>query len=245
MLSIKIPMRKARYFLTVLSFLFITRLSATWSIIVIDLKTKEIGIAGASCSPSVYGIGAIVPGKGAVVVQAASNSNARRKAVQMIMEGASPGQIIAAMKDPSFDPERQQYAVVCMNDKPETYTGSAAPASKGAITGKGISVQGNTLTSDEELQAVYNSVIQSQKEHRSIQEVLMIALEAGAKLGGDKRCGERKASSSFLTVFKPADNIQKPSINLVVYRTDDTIHAVEVLRKKFDEARATRIWISE
>jgi uncharacterized Ntn-hydrolase superfamily protein len=146
------------------------------------------------------------------------------------------------MKDPSFDPENQQYAVVCMNYKPETYTGLQATGSKGAITGKGISVQGNTLTNDEELQAVYNSVIQSQKEHRSLQELLMLALEAGAKLGGDKRCGERKASSSFITVFKPTDEIQKPSVNLVVYRTDDTMHAVEALRKKFDEAKTTQIW---
>jgi uncharacterized Ntn-hydrolase superfamily protein len=228
-----------KYLLTAVSFFFITQLSATWSIIVIDLKTKEIGIAGASCSRSVYGIGAIIPGKGAVIVQASSNSEARRKGVQMIIANATPEQIIAAMKDPAFDPERQQYAVVCMNYKPETYTGSEAPAAKGAITGKGISVQGNTLAGDDELQAVYNSVIQSQKENRSIQDVLMLALEAGAKSGGDKRCGERKASSSFITVFKPTDDMEKPSINLVIYGTEDnTTHAVELLRKKFDDWKA-------
>jgi hypothetical protein len=47
---------------------------ATWSIIVVDPKTKKIGIAGASCTPSVYGIGAIMPGKGAIVVQANGNA---------------------------------------------------------------------------------------------------------------------------------------------------------------------------
>jgi uncharacterized Ntn-hydrolase superfamily protein len=77
-----------KYLLTAVSFFFITQLSATWSIIVIDLKTKEIGIAGASCSRSVYGIGAIIPGKGAVIVQASSNSEARRKGVQMIIAKA-------------------------------------------------------------------------------------------------------------------------------------------------------------
>ena len=55
---------------------------ATWSIIIIDPKTKEIGIAGASCTYSVYGIGGIVPGKGAVVVQAMSNKSARNKGLQ-------------------------------------------------------------------------------------------------------------------------------------------------------------------
>jgi uncharacterized Ntn-hydrolase superfamily protein len=228
-----------KHLLTALSFFLIVEASATWSIIVIDPKTKEIGIAGASCSRSVYGIGAIVPGKGGVVVQAWSNSGARRKAVDMIIANEAPKKIIAAMMDPSYDPEKQQYAVVCMYYKPETYTGSEAYTIKGAITGNGISVQGNTLASDDELQAVYNSVIQSQKENKSIQEILMLALEAGAKLGGDKRCGERKASSSFITVFKPTDNIESPSTNLVIYGTDDnTTHAVELLRKKFEGWKA-------
>jgi hypothetical protein len=58
---------------------------ATWSVIVIDPNTKEIGIAGASCTYSVYGIGGIVPGKGAVVVQAMSNKLARNKGLQMML----------------------------------------------------------------------------------------------------------------------------------------------------------------
>ena len=35
---------------------------ATWSIIIVDTVTGEIGIAAASCTYSVYGIGGIVPG---------------------------------------------------------------------------------------------------------------------------------------------------------------------------------------
>ena len=62
--------------------------TATWSIIVADPKTKQIGIAGASCTRSVYGIGAIVPGKGAIVVQAMSNGAARLQGFRMIMDGA-------------------------------------------------------------------------------------------------------------------------------------------------------------
>ena len=63
---------------------------ATWSIIVVDPKTKKIGIAGASCTPSVYGIGAIMPGKGAIVVQANGNPLARLQGFRMIMDGATP-----------------------------------------------------------------------------------------------------------------------------------------------------------
>ena len=37
--------------------------------IIIDPKTNEIGIAGASCTYNCYGIGKIIPKKGAIIVQ--------------------------------------------------------------------------------------------------------------------------------------------------------------------------------
>jgi uncharacterized Ntn-hydrolase superfamily protein len=213
---------------------------ATWSIIVIDPKTREIGIAGASCTYSVYGIGAIVPNKGAVIVQAMSNGDAREKGVEMIMAGAAPEKILAALRDPEFEPEEQQYAILCMNylGNPVTYTGQSAPTHKGALTARGISVQGNTLSSPDELQAVLDAALKAQKKSLSIENILLLALEAGAKFGGDKRCGETKASSAFLTVVKPDDDIQKPFLNLVIYRTEDNVNAVEALRKKFDKWNA-------
>ena len=42
----------------------------------------------------------------------------------------------------------------------------------------------------------------------------MFALEAGAKLGGDKKCGDIKALSAFLTVAKPTDDTENPYLNL-------------------------------
>ena len=66
-------------------------------------------------------------------------------------------------------------------------------------------MQGNTLTHPEELQAIFDAAVKAQKDSLPIQDILMLALEAGAKSGGDKRCGERKASSAFVTVSKPDD----------------------------------------
>src|SRR6478609_3979767 len=195
-----------RICLTVCSLaIFVIQSYATWSIIVIDPKTKQIGIAGASCTYSVYGIGAIVPGKGAIIVQAMSNSQARSKGVNMIMADAPPEEILKAIKDPTFDPEAQQYAIICVNylDRPQTYTGATTNPQKGTLTSMGISVQGNTLTNSNELQAVLDAALKAQQESLTIEEVLMLGLEAGAKLGGDKRCGDRKASSAFLTVANP------------------------------------------
>lgn len=210
---------------------------ATWSIIVIDSKTKEIGIAGASCTYSVYGIGAIVPGKGAIVVQAMSNYFARKKGVEMIMADASPEEILKAIKDPMFDPENQQYAIICLNylSTPLTYTGNLTTPNKGALTAKGISVQGNTLANSDEVKFVLDAAIKAQNDSLSIEEILMIALEAGTKLGGDKRCGDTKALSAFITVAKQNDDPKKPYLNLIIYGTDKKINAVEALRQKFNK----------
>lgn len=214
---------------------------ATWSIIVADAKTKEIGIAGASCTVSVYGIGRIVPGKGAIVVQAASNAFARLQGFRMIMDGVAPAVILEKLRHPDYDPERQQYAILCLNDlrHPATYTGTKAESNKGTLTGNGISVQGNMLTNPEELQAIFDAAVNAQKDSLPIQDILMLALEAGAASGGDKRCGERKASSAFLTVSKPED-VDKHWLNLVVYGNDDHTPAVAALRQKFDSWKAKK-----
>jgi uncharacterized Ntn-hydrolase superfamily protein len=209
---------------------------ATWSIIVADSKTNEIGIAGASCTKSVYGIGAIMPGKGAIVVQANANGFAKLRGFEMIMQGETPLSILEKIRQPEFDPENQQYAIICINDinHPVTYTGTKTVSYAGSLTGNGISVQGNMLVNPDVLQAVFNAAVKAQQDSLSIQDVLMVAMEAGAKFGGDKRCGEKKASSAFLTVSKPED-IEKHWLNLVIYGDDDQTHAVEALRQIFDE----------
>ena len=212
---------------------------ATWSIIVIDPKTKKIGIAGASCTPSVYGIGLILPGKGAIVVQANGNPFARLQGFRMMMDGAPPAAILEKLRQPDFDPEQQQYAIIAMNDigHPVTYTGTRTISHAGTLTGNGISVQGNMLTNPEELQEIFDAAVKAQKDSLPIQDILMLALEAGERSGGDKRCGERKASSAFVIVAKPGD-VEKYWLSLIIYGNDDHTHAVEALRQKFDVWKA-------
>src|SRR6476659_5712203 len=171
-------MIKGKILLTVFSIaISVIASHATWSIIVIDPKTKEIGLAGASCTKSVYGIGAIIPGKGAIVVQAMSNFFARKKGWEMIMEGKSATEILNTIKDQQYQPDVQQYGIVCMNDlvHPQTFTGKGCTLYNGSITGYGISVQGNTLTSDDELEAIFNAALKAQKDSLPLQDVLMLA----------------------------------------------------------------------
>ncbi|GAO42504.1 DUF1028 domain-containing protein [Flavihumibacter petaseus] len=208
---------------------------ATWSIIVIDPETKAIGIAGASCTPNCYGIGSIVPGMGAIIVQAMSNSAARKAGMEMIVAEASPETIVRALRDPQYDPERQQYAVVTIKflQQPATYTGDSTHPFNGTLTAPGVSVQGNTLANEEALRQIMNALIKGQVAKLSLPEILMIALEAGGLAGGDKRCGDQRATSAFLMVAMPDD--KRPSVNLSIFnQPKGGQNAVTMLRAKLE-----------
>lgn len=208
---------------------------ATWSIIVIDPKTKEIGIAGASCTYNCYGIGGIVPGQGAIIVQAMSNKDARAKGMELIKAGSTPAQILEALRQPRYDPERQQYALVTAREmnSPATYTGATTHAYNGALTANGISVQGNTLATSDQIRIILAAALQAQKEGLTIDEVLMAALEAGSAAGGDKRCGDQRAMSAFITVAKPTDQPIRPFLNLNTFgQARGGQNAVDLLKIK-------------
>ena len=212
--------------------------SATWSIIIVDPVTKEIGIAGASCTYSVYGIGGIVPGKGAMVAQAMSNMVAKAKGLEMIRSGYSPDSILYSIINPQFDPNfrQQQYGIVSVNyiNQPVTFTGGATQGSSGSLTAAGVSIQGNTLANDQVLKAVFDTVMIARRKGLSIRETLIKALDTGSQAGGDRRCGKQKASSAFITVMKANDDPKKPYLNLFVSGMGKGgRNAVEVLQSMY------------
>jgi uncharacterized Ntn-hydrolase superfamily protein len=210
---------------------------ATWSIIVIDPKTREIGIAGASCTSNCSGIGSIIPGNGAVIVQAMSNYNAHDMARRAMIAGHPIEGILEALRQSRFDPEHQQYALITLKQMtPATYTGDSTIFYKGSLTSNGISVQGNLLLDEKVLQAIFDTAVQAQKDSLSVREILMKAMEAGANAGGDKRCGEQRALSAFMKVCKPEDSQENPYLNLVVKdRPRGGKNAVAILRSEYDK----------
>jgi uncharacterized Ntn-hydrolase superfamily protein len=149
--------------------------TATWSITAVDPQTKQVGIAGASCTDFVYGIAGVAPGRGVIVAQAMSNMEAKSLGMKMLSEGASPQAVLAAITDPAFDSDfsEQQYGIVALGfeGRPATYTGADTPGWKGDLRGYGVSVQGNILTDEN---VVRNALAAFLKAAKGEGEILVL-----------------------------------------------------------------------
>lgn len=205
---------------------------ATWSIIAVDRKTGQIGIVGASCTFDVSGIASIVPGRGAIVVQAASNYFARMKGVNLMQNGATPEEILKAMRNQEFDPENQQYGLVVLdaNTVPLVYSGTQIADWNGEKVSDDFAVLGNILVGQEVVDKAYQAF--NDNRDKPFAERLMLALKAGEEVGGDKRCGTQFARSAFMMVYQPKDGaILKLAIQGIKHGGEP---AVTLLNKQFE-----------
>ncbi|GAB5381246.1 MAG: hypothetical protein Alis3KO_16990 [Aliiglaciecola sp.] len=204
---------------------------ATWSIIAVDRDKGDIGIAGASCTFDVSGIASVIPGKGAIVVQAASNYFARMQGVKMMREEASVEKILESMKQENFTPSRQQYGVILLSEgtMPMVETGHEVKGFKGAKIDNDVAVMGNILVGQKVSDDAFNAF--KSPDQTSFAEKMMSALHAGAKAGGDSRCGEQRARSAFISIYSSRT---EAITTLSVYGTDvGGMPAVDLLAEKF------------
>jgi CubicO group peptidase (beta-lactamase class C family) len=210
---------------------------ATWSIVAVDPKTREVGVAGASCTPYVSGIAALVPGKGANVSQAMSNPLARNVAQTLLAQGKNPKEILKVITRPEFDPLQQQYGIVALGFEKDSagYTGTQTDSVGGHFTGFGVSVQGNTLADQKIPRMVLEAYEKAAKDPKlRLSDRLLIALEAGSALGGDRRCHTQTARSAFLMVAKPEDTHSDMYLSLQILDVKEGgPNPVKLLREEY------------
>lgn len=223
--------------IALVSLLYPGSVLATWSIVAVDADTNEVGSAGASCTGFVAGIVGIAPGRGVIVAQARSNGQAREEGVRMLRAGASPKSIVATIADIDFDPDfqEQQYGVVALGfeSSPAGFTGTDTHDWQGHATSDGVAVQGNILTGPEVLTAMLDAF--RANPSLPLAERLLIALEAGDEAGGDRRCGEQGALSSYLVVSRPGETKDSYSVKIIVPGQEPGgLNPVHVLRQRFD-----------
>jgi uncharacterized Ntn-hydrolase superfamily protein len=215
--------------------------SATWSITAVDPRTREVGIAGASCTPNVMGIAGVVPGRGVIAAQALTNGAARRRGMEMLRDGASPAEIVRTVTDSVFDPVYffQQYGVAALGFEPAAYTGAETDAWMGHEVDANVSVQGNILVGPQvvrDAMAAFRAA--AADSAHTLADRLLLALEAGAAAGGDARCPGQTALSAFLVVAGPDDRRDAQHLRLYVNgQSEGGANPVTLLRQRYDEWR--------
>lgn len=181
----------------------------TWSVVGVDAKTGDVGVAVASCVPS-FGdaVAALVPGKGAAATQAGFDIKNRNKVFEGIKQGLSAEEVIAQVTDPKWDSQtdRRQYGVLTMHNGFVRAAGFTTPTRQGTLPGedgvprfagvmadpsRGVSAQGNTLASSEVVQRPLDAYRWDDPAgFNRLADRLMRAIEAGSIAGGDVRCNQ-------------------------------------------------------
>lgn len=177
--------------------------SATWSVIAVDLSTGRVVISSATCvaqerllsfpSRGLMDIQAIVvPGVGVAAAQAGVDVTRenQRLIYEQLKEGTDP-RLILDMLHADPDIQRRQFGIVDLEGRSIGFSGrgnSAASSSiQGRVPGTDIyySVQGNILASDA---VVQNAARAMERAPGDILDKVMAAMEAADEAGGDRRC---------------------------------------------------------
>jgi len=176
---------------------------ATWSVIAVDQKTRQVVIASATCVPQAAFAGfpakglmdvqaIVVPGKGVAAAQAGVDRT--RKNQQLIFDeiakGTDPARILDLLKqDPNV--EVRQFAIVDLQGRTIGFSGQKnMPVSlsrQQQVPGSGIyfSIQGNILASEEVVTAAMTAFANASG---ALADRVMAAMETADARGGDKRC---------------------------------------------------------
>ena len=167
---------------------------ATWSIVTINLRTGEVGVASATCLINLNLRSAtpvVLIGKGAAAAQSLLDVGAvnRLKIYNALKNGvATPAQILQIISaDPAHD--ARQYGILAFTGAPVTFTGRGAGAAATGVTGMVgdycYAIQGNVLTDDS---VVFAAEQAFRDTDGGMAARLMASMEAAQALGGDGRC---------------------------------------------------------
>lgn len=176
-------------------------LSATWSVIAVDMKTGRLVIASATCVPQgrfagfpakgLMDVQAIVaPGFGVAAAQAGVDGTRANQSLihRELKKGTDPARIVEMLgEDPAF--ASRQFGIVDMKGRRADHSGAdngvESLAEGGRVGDVMFSVQGNILASQA---VVHDAAAAFRAEDGSIADRVMAAMVAADAAGGDRRC---------------------------------------------------------
>lgn len=222
-------MRLPRVLLSLLAAVGLTAapLPATWTILIVDLRTGELAIGSASCLLGID-LRTVVPivlvGRGVAVAQGYEDPTGANELLIRgeLLRGSPPSHILQLLGQRDPQHQYRQYAIVDAAGQVGTFTGSNLLPATGTLTGTigslSYVILGNLLAGPavltESERALRNST-------GTVAERLMAAMEAARAMGGDGRCScdprsptrcgtpppsfTRSATSGFMIVTRVGD----------------------------------------
>jgi uncharacterized Ntn-hydrolase superfamily protein len=207
-------------------------LVSTFSIVARDPESGDLGIGVAS---KFLAVGAVVPwlaaGIGAVASQAWANTDFGPQGLALLQEGYSAEEALRRLVRGDREAGKRQVGIVDAYGEAAHHTGDECLEYAGAVKGDQYTVQGNLLVGPKVLAAMA-SAYEAHSE-RPLAERLMVALEAGQAVGGDRRGQQATA----LVVVREGSGTPGYNDRVIDLRVDDHERAVEELRRVLEVHR--------
>jgi uncharacterized Ntn-hydrolase superfamily protein len=157
----------------------------TWSILVRDPATGEVGGAVAS---RFFAVGSLClhveGGVGALATQALINPMYAYGALPRLRAGGAPEVILGDLTVPDAGGAHRQCHILDATGRMAQYTGASCIGWAGHVSGDNVSVAGNMLAGPE---VVERTLAAWQASTGPMADRLLTAMEAGEAAGGDKR----------------------------------------------------------
>ncbi len=167
---------------------------ATWSIVIVDTRTKEVVIGSATCLATFdlqRGASVVVPGLGAGAAQSYIDTTGQNRLTIWLglRSTDDPAIILQQLEDQDSRHQTRQYGIVDTLGRAVTFTGSQAGQWADGLTGPQgtivYAIQGNVLTGEPVVTAAEQAI---RNTTGSLAEKLMAGMEAARDMGGDGRC---------------------------------------------------------
>jgi uncharacterized Ntn-hydrolase superfamily protein len=217
----------------------------TFSIIAVDTRTRETGVAVTTRNPCV---GNAVPwvraGVGAVATQGGTRVEYGPELLDLLSKGVAPKDALDQLVRADQDRERRQVGVIGIDGRSAQWTGSGQKGaeSRGDWTaeraGPTFAVQGNSLVSPDVVDAVARTFQASEGSPRALADRLIEALDAGQLLGGDGRHGETQSAAVLVADPRPGMS-RRPDGQTVNINVCEHPDPVRELRRIYDTASET------
>lgn len=217
----------------------------TFSIVAVDPRTKETGVAVTTRNPCV---GNAVPwvraGVGAVATQGGTRVEYGPELLDLLAKGVSAKEALDRLVAADTDRERRQVGVIGVDGRSGQWTGSGQRGAESRgdwvaeRSGPTFAVQGNSLVSPEVVYAVAATFQASDGSPRHLADRLIEALNAGQKLGGDGRHGETQSAAVLVADPRPGMS-RRPDGQTVNINVCEHPEPVGELRRIYNTANET------